>query len=102
MADYEGDVVRLALLAGDDGVIRDMSFERCDVKGPAVVVPTGKTVLEHNRILGNADALFWVIPPERPTVIGAIGLENCRFTGCEFTNVGFAGPPELIDRLRNP
>jgi hypothetical protein len=100
MADYEREVVRIALIAGDEGVIRDTTFEGCDIKGPAVLMPLEKTVLEHNRFDGDADALLWEVPPERPRVIGAIGLENCRFTGCHFMDVGIAGPRNLIDRFR--
>src|SRR5829696_12435 len=41
---YEGQVVRIALFAGDNGLIRGRTFERCDIKGPAVIVPLGTTV----------------------------------------------------------
>ena len=93
---FQGQVVRIALFAGDPGVIRDATFERCHIKGPAVMVPIGKTVMEHNRFDGTADALLWEIPPERSKVIGAIALENCTFTECHFMNIGIAGPPDLI------
>lgn len=93
---FQGQVVRIALFAGDGAVIRDATFESCDVRGPAVLVPTGKTVMEHNRFDGTADALLWEIPPDRSNVIGAIALENCTFTGCHFMNIGIAGPPDVI------
>jgi hypothetical protein len=100
MADrYEGEVVRIALLAGDEGIVRNATFERCDIKGPAVVVPLRKTVIEHNRFDGG-DAVLWEVPPERPEVVGAIGLEDCTFTGCHFMKVGIAGPPELIAKFK--
>jgi len=43
---------------------------------------------------------LWEIPPERTEVIGAILLRNCTFEGCTFINVGFAGPPEFIEQVR--
>lgn len=97
----EGEVVRIALLAGDEGVIRDTTFERCDIKGPAVLVLLGKTALEHNRLDGSPDALLWEIPPDRSQVIGAIAIHDCTFTGCHFMNVGFAGPREVLDAFRS-
>jgi hypothetical protein len=99
MADHEGEVIRIALLAGDEGVIQNQSFERCDIKGPAVVLPL-ESVLEHNRIDGPPDAVLWEIPPPRTHVIGAIALQNCRFTGCHFMNIGFAGSREFIAKLK--
>ncbi len=96
---YVREVVRMPLLAGDEGVVRDMAFEGCDIKGPAVLVPQGSTI-EHSTFRGDADALFWEIPRERSRVIGAVLVERCIFTGCTFENVGFAGPPEFIAALK--
>src|SRR5215207_970991 len=96
---YEEQVVRTALFAGDGGVIRDTTFERCDINGPAVMVPIGKTVMEDNGFDGTADAFLWEIPPERSNVIGVIALENCTFTECHFMNIGIAGSPDVIRAL---
>ena len=96
---YEREVVRIALVASDEGVVRDAVFEGCDIKGPAVIVPQGCTI-EHSTFRGDADALFWEIPRERPRVLGAVLAERCTFTGCTFENVGFAGPPELIAAMK--
>jgi len=92
---YEQQVVRIALFAGD-GRIRGETFERCDIRGPAVIVPLGKTVSEHNSFDGTADAVLWEIPPERSRLIGAVALESCTFIRCRFTNIGIAGPGDLI------
>ena len=43
---------------------------------------------------------MWEITPERPEVIGAILALNCTFEGCTFMNVGFAGPPEFVQQIR--
>lgn len=97
---YTAEVVRIALLAGDDGVVRNMVFERCDIKGPAVLVFQNSTV-EHNTFRGDADALFWEIGEDRSAVLGAILLDTCRFTGCTFENVGIAGTREALAPFRN-
>jgi hypothetical protein len=101
MEKFENEVIRIALLAGDEGVIRDTAFERCDIKGPAVLAPMGETVIEHNHFEGDPDALLWEVPAQRTNVIGAVGVENCRFTGCHFLGVGLAGPTDFLKQFRN-
>ncbi len=41
MAKFENEVVRIAELAGDDGVIDGHTFERCEIRGPAVLESSG-------------------------------------------------------------
>jgi len=96
---YRDAVIRITELAGEQGVLDGFVFERCDLKGPAVLVPQGSTFANTN-LVGNPDALLWEIPPERPQVIGAILARNCTFEGCTFMNVGFAGSPEFIEQTR--
>jgi hypothetical protein len=98
---YERQVVRIALLAGDNGLIRDATFHRCDIKGPAVVVPLGKTVFEHTRVDGDEDAIWWETRPGRDRVIGAIALQDCTVTDCHLMNVGIAGPREMLRAFRS-
>jgi len=98
---YERQVVRIALLAGDNGVVRDTTFERCDIKGPAVVVPLGKTVFEHTRLDGDEDSILWETRPGRDRVIGAIAFQDCTVTDCRLMNVGIAGPPDVIQAFRD-
>jgi hypothetical protein len=96
---YEAEVVRIALVAGDDAVVRDTEFIDCDIRGPAVLLIQGEASrLTHNTITGDPDALRWDVPTSRQ-VIGAILAENCQFVGCRFTNVGFTGTPEFLDRF---
>lgn len=96
---YRDAVIRIAELAGEQGVLEGFVFEGCDLKGPAVVVPQGSNFANTN-LVGDPNALLWEIPPERTEVIGAILLRNCTFEGCTFINVGFAGPPEFIEQVR--
>lgn len=96
---YRDSVIRVADLAGDRGVLDGFVFERCELKGPAVMIPQGSN-LANNNLMGNADALLWEIPPDRPEVIGAILARNCTFEDCTFVNVGLAGPPEFVRQVR--
>ena len=96
---YRDAVIRIAELAGEQGVLEGFVFEGCDLKGPAVVVPQGSNFANTN-LVGDPDALLWEIPPDRPEVIGAILVRNCTFEGCTFINVGLAGSPEFIEQIR--
>ena len=96
---YRDAVIRVAELAGDRGVLEGFVFEGCDLKGPAVLVPQGSNFANSNMI-GDADALLWEIPPDRPEVIGAILARNCTFENCTFMNVGLAGTSEFIRQVR--
>ena len=96
---YRDAVIRVAELAGAQGVLEGFVFEGCDLKGPAVLVPQGSNFANSN-VVGDPDALLWEIPPDRPQVIGAILVRNCTFEGCTFLNVGFAGPPEFVREFR--
>jgi hypothetical protein len=98
--EFRGEVVRLAELAGDEGVIEGVHFEDCHVKGPVVLVVQGDFSLVKNEIEGDPDAFLWEIPPDRERVIGAVLIKDSTFEGCVFSNVGLAGPPEIIERIR--
>jgi hypothetical protein len=98
--EYHDEDVRLAELAGDDGVIEGVHFKDCLVKGPAVLVVQGDFSLVDNEIEGDPDAFLWEVPEHRTRVIGAILVKDSTFEGCTFRKVGLAGPPEIIERIR--
>jgi hypothetical protein len=100
MADFEREVVRIALVAGDECTVTDMTFDGCDIKGPAVLFLREDVGFVGSNFRGNADALLWEIPPERTQIIGAIEVARCKFNGCTFEGVGFAGPREFTEMMR--
>ena len=65
-----------------------------------MLVPIGDSVLDNPVLVGTAEAMLWEVAPPRQQVLGAIGLENCTFRRCEFRSIGWAGPPELIEKFR--
>lgn len=93
-------VVRLVDLAVLDDVIRGLEFTNRLVVGPAVIVPLGATSFVNSGFDGDQGSLLWELSPQRQSILGAIGIEDCNFTGCRFTRIGLAGPPELVSRLR--
>jgi hypothetical protein len=97
---YRDRVIRIAEVAGERGVIENARFIGCDVKGPAVLILKDST-LRHSNLGGpTADAVLWEIPPTRPVIVGAILVQACVFERCTFMNVGFAGPREMIAKMR--
>lgn len=96
---HRNSVIRLADLTVTGPVVRSHQFENCLILGPAVVALTGESSLEGCQFNGEPDELLWEIPTSRPKVIGATLLEDCRFARCTFQQVGFAGPPEFIDKF---
>lgn len=100
MALYEDRVVKITELAGDNGVIENQTFIGCHIKGPAVIIGLENSAITNSNLGGpDINALFWEIPPSRPTIVGAIACKNCTFEKCTFQAVGFAGPPELRQQL---
>lgn len=100
MPKYEGGPVRIAGLAENTEILDGFEFENCEIIGPAVIA-----VLDHNDFInssfdGDFEALLWEIPHTRQRVVGAIGVKNCRFVGCKFRRIGFAGPAEFIVAFR--
>jgi hypothetical protein len=98
---YEKEVIQIALLAGSDGVVRDATFEGCQINGPAVIAPMG-TDFKHNTFnAASEDALLWELPPDRTQIVGAVAIEGGSFLGCTFSMVGIVGPKELLDGFRS-
>lgn len=92
--------VVLAEWAVTDDLIAGQTFENCHIQGPAVVVPLGQTVIQGCTFDGPIDAVLWRIEDTRDRIIGAIGLENCRFYGCRFARVGVAVPEAQYEKFR--
>jgi hypothetical protein len=92
--EYSGEVVRLALVAGDEAAIRDHNFSDCDIHGPAVLFPARDTTFSHCSWDGTPDHIVWRLAPEQEAVVGAILMERCQFVGCRLHKVGLAPPPD--------
>jgi hypothetical protein len=99
---YVERVVRLSELVDDRGVLEGCAFDRCHITGPAIIGVTGKTTVKDCNLGGpTAEAVLWEFDPSlRPVVVGVLVCKDCTFDGCSFQNVGFAGPPELIQMFR--
>jgi len=97
---YENEIVRMAALAGDAAYIDGITFQGCDIKGPAVLLFRGEGDLLDSTFTGDPESIFWEFPTTRDRIIGAILVTNCRFIACTFLNIGIAGTPDEIGKYR--
>jgi hypothetical protein len=78
--------------------LADRQFKDCVIIGPCVVVPAADTVFTHctmGQPSGDVRNLFLRAAGSRIT--GGIPLPGCRFEGCLFVGVGFAGDDSFVD-----
>ena len=101
MAAYSGQEIRLSDWAAQwqPGaqalIVEDEEFENCTFVGPGVLMFIGGVQFYGNSI--EQDAL-WVVDPERGYQ-GAVAVRNCRFTGCQFVNVGLATDAAFVREI---
>jgi hypothetical protein len=93
---YRDQVVRLCDLVLLDDVIDGVTFENCEIHGPAVIFLTGETTMADCEWSGDAEAILWPAYG-RDYVVGAIGLRDCTITGCQFFRVGMLVPDDQMD-----
>ncbi len=98
-------------LGWTNAVISGRTFEACRIYGPAVVAPLkrrrddGHTFVDC-RWTEDVDTFWTARPADHPSYVGVIGLEDCTFDGCSFTQVGVLVTPEdyrlYRERATNP
>ena len=96
---YRDAAIWIWELAGELGILATFLFPNCDSRGSAVLVPQGSSFVEANLGRGPGRPVVGDTP-DRPEVIGAILALNLTFEGCTFMNVGFAGPSEFVQQIR--
>jgi hypothetical protein len=97
---HTAEVIRIALLAGDEGAIRDTEFVDCDIHGPAVLYSAEGGKISSCSWDGDFDSVIWALGPTRQRIVGAVALERCSFVGCRFRNVGLAVPEAAIPDVK--
>lgn len=91
---YRGEVIDIAELARSsaDNVIRNAYFANCRFRGPAVLLLLEGVQLNQ----GTVDfRQLWEVRRHRP-YIGGIGIAQCTFVNCDFSEVGLAAPPDAL------
>lgn len=94
-------ITRLAesmLAAGRRAGFKGVTFTRCLIQGPGVIVPGGDTHFDRcmmGNVQGDVRNLFLLAVG--PLITGAIPVDQCLFVECEFKGVGFAGEQPFVD-----
>ncbi|CAL1690305.1 hypothetical protein MMB232_00427 [Brevundimonas subvibrioides] len=81
--------------------IQDRVFRGCRINGPALLLPTRGTSFDDCNFgdpRGDINNLLFQPLGDRAT--GAVALLNCKFEGCEFSEVGFTGPTTFMESMK--
>ncbi|MFA4950601.1 hypothetical protein [Brevundimonas sp.] len=82
------------------GVIVGRTFRGCRLQGPAIMlVSMGVRFNDCNFGDPDGDMRNLVLRAEGKRALGTIPFRDTLFDGCEFLNVGFTGPSEILDQL---
>lgn len=96
---YRNQLVRLSDLTVVRDVIEGVTFENCQIVGPAVVVLLDGITMSGCNFEGDAESVVWPIG-SRSRVMGAVGLKDCTIVGCQFQRIGIAIRDDQMDAMR--
>lgn len=99
--DYLKDIpIPLADYAKDITIIRDRTFDGCDIHGPAVISLNYGT---NQVFICTVDVPFDTafITTTNIRVTGVVAFDNCTFKNCKFKNVSFLGNENAIAKARS-
>lgn len=97
---YRNQTVRISELTVISDTIERITFENCQIEGPAILVLLGETTISGNGFDGDWDSLVWPISTSRQRVIGAVALVDCTVVGCQLRRIGLAVPEDQIKQVR--
>ena len=82
------------------GVIQGRTFRGCRIQGPAIMlVSAGVQFGDCNFGDPDGDMRNLVLRPVGARALGTIPFRDTVFDGCEFYNVGFTGPEDILNEL---
>jgi hypothetical protein len=89
--------VRVSLPAIADGAstIRNVTFDDCDIDGPALVL-LGHTNLIGNEFHQGGHAAFLEVRPDQPMPTGLLKMPGCTISNSRVHRVGFVGTAQAI------
>ena len=82
------------------GVIMDRTFRGCRLRGPAIMlVSAGVEFTDCNFGDPDGDMRNLVLRPSGRRALGTVPFRTTKFESCEFYNVGFTGPEQILAEL---
>jgi hypothetical protein len=84
-------------------VIRDVTFEECEIVGRAVITFLGHAYLGDSTfytLTGSYDELFMETHQGTHIQAGVVAFQDCQFRRCTFHSITFAGTRSYIDGIK--
>lgn len=92
--------LHVTLHEGNIGLVQGRTFRGCRLLGPAILLlSAGNRFDDCNFGDPDGDMRNLILRPSGPRALGTIPMRDCLFEGCEFHNIGFTGPNEVLDQL---
>ena len=85
----QGKIFRLVDVA-QNGVVENRTFDDCIICGPAVIAPSGMTLLREPNWVSHCGDLWYQIDDAKGRA-GMITLKNCTLNRCTLDNIGIMG-----------
>jgi len=101
---FEKEGVWLPLLAvhtmnAGEAVISGKTFTDCVIQGPALVAILKGTTVDGCNMGAASDAKSMLFAPQGDKLVGAIGLQDCRFVRCRFVQIGYTGNAAFLEDM---
>lgn len=101
---FEKEGVWLPLLAAHtmnagESVIKGKTFTDCVIQGPALVAVLSGTTFDGCNMGAASDPKSMLFAPQGPQLVGAIGLQDCRFVRCRFVQIGYTGSTAFLEDM---
>jgi hypothetical protein len=82
--------IRISDLAREESIIRNKTFDNCQIYGPAMIVP--RNCIKMGQLtLAEIDPNGVFIETKNRTASGVIWLDNCVIKDCTFHKISFIG-----------
>jgi hypothetical protein len=93
------DLLRARMVDGQ-AVIRNVTFTNCRLEGPGVVLVLGChfEMSDFGNPAGDIRNLI-LRPASQTSVVGAIPVDGCTFTRCQFVGLGYTGMDAFLDQI---
>jgi hypothetical protein len=93
----QGQSFALSMVA-HEGVIKNRTFDDCDIYGPAVIFMGGVGQTVGCTFDGLPE---YTLIPSKTLPNGAIVAKDCNFKNCRFYKISIVAPQEIIDKMRS-
>lgn len=96
-----GRIINLLDMIAPGGIpiISNRTIEDCEIRGPAFMAPVEHVTMADCGFDGDIESIFIEVAEKRQ-VIGAVGVKDCVFRRCRFTQIGIVGTREIVAKAK--